>query len=80
MGFLLKMILFGLVIYYVFRTVGGFIFKLLGGQARQDQPTPRSKYKREGEINIDYMPENHKRRTSSQGKKGGDYIDYEEVK
>lgn len=80
MGILLKVVLFGLVIYYLFKTIGGFVFKLLGGQTRQPQPQQSRQHRQEGEINIDYMPENQKRRRSSRGAKDGDYIDYEEVK
>ena len=80
MGLLIKVVLFGLVIYYILKTVGGFVFRLLGGQARPSQPQQSKRYKREGEINIDYVPEDDKRRASSKGTKDGDYIDYEEVK
>lgn len=81
MGLLLKFVLFGLVIYYVLRTVGSFVFRLLGGQSPQQQQRYRQAqqqgHKKEGEINVEYMPENQKKR---RGTKDGDYIDYEEVK
>ena len=80
MGFLLKIVLFGLVAYYIFKTVGNFIFRILGGQAQQKQQRQTAtQQKRNGEINIDHVPENQKGKPSS-GSKGGDYIDYEEVK
>ena len=79
MGLLLKVVLFGLVFYYIVKTIGSFVFRILGGQARQNQRQQTATHKREGEINIEYMPENQKGRSSS-GKKGGDYIDFEEVK
>jgi len=78
MGLLLKFVLFGLVFYYIFKTIGGFVFRILGGQARQKQQQAKG-HKREGEINIEYIPNDKKGRGSS-GQKGGEYIDYEEVK
>ena len=83
MGILLKVVLFGLVFYYILKTVGGFIFRLLGGQSPQQQQRYRQaqqqQQKREGDINIDYMPKNKRGKTKN-GSKDGDYIDYEEVK
>jgi hypothetical protein len=79
MGVLLKVILFGLVIYYLLRTVGGIIFRLLGGQPPQQQSRQQTHKKREGEINIDYIPKDRDKRSSG-SKREGDYIDYEEVK
>lgn len=82
MGLLLKIILFGLVFYFIIKTVGGFVFRLLGGtpqQSQQNQQRQAYQRKKEGEINIDYMPKNQKGR-SGRSSKDGDYIDYEEVK
>lgn len=82
MGILLKVVLFGLVFYYIIKTVGSFVFRLLGGQSPQQQQHYRQAQqprKREGEINVDYMPKD-KRGRSNNGSKEGDYIDYEEVK
>lgn len=78
MGILLKVVLFGLVIYYIVKTIGSFVFKIIGGQAQQQSRQAQSN-KRKGEINIDYMPTDKKRRNSD-GSKEGDYIDYEDVK
>jgi len=81
MGILIKVILFGLVIYYIFRTVGNFVFKILGGQ-RQPQAHQRQQHnaKKEGEINIDHMPNKGRNGKRGAGAKEGDYIDYEELK
>ena len=78
MGLLFKIILFGLVFYYIFRTVGNFVFKVLGGQ-RHPQQQHRQQYntRKEGEINVDYAPNKGKRSRSASGTKEGDYIDYE---
>ncbi len=82
MGVLLKVILFGLVFYYILRTVGSFVIRVLGGgqQAPQTRQRQNQSMRREGEINIDYVPGQEKRRRSAGGSKEGDYIDYEEVK
>ncbi len=81
MGILFKFILFGVVIYYIFKTIGGFVFRILGGrmQQYQQQQRPKTDQKKEGEIHIDYAPKDGKRKNQS-GAKGGEYIDYEEVK
>ena len=78
MGILLKVVLFGLVIYYIVKTIGSFVFRILGGQPQQ-QPRQAQPNKRKGEINIDYMPTDKKRKSSA-GSKEGDYIDYEDIK
>lgn len=80
MGLLIKFLLFGLVIYYVLRTVGGFVARLMGGgQPPQQQNQHAQETRREGDINIDYIPK-EKNGGSSGGTRQGDYIDYEEVK
>ncbi|MCG8305946.1 MAG: DUF4834 family protein [Cytophagales bacterium] len=78
MGLLLKVILFGLVIYYIFRTIGNLIFRLLGGRQQQHQRHGQPQ-RRDGEVNIDYVPKDQQRRTKTSAQEG-DYIDYEEVK
>lgn len=82
MGILLKVILFGLVFYYIMKTIGSFVFRFLGGQSPQQQQRyqqTQKQQKREGEINVEYMPKDKNGKTKS-GSKEGDYIDYEEVK
>jgi len=79
MGALLKIILFGLVFYYIMKTVGGFILRILGGQVQQNQSRNAPPPKRDGEINIDYNPKGQKGRSGGLSKEG-DYIDYEEIK
>ena len=79
MGILIKIILFGLVFYYIFKTIGSFIFRLLGGQAQQTQSRQTTQQKRDGEINIKYVPKD-KNGGKGGSSKEGDYIDYEEIK
>jgi len=79
MGLLLKFVLFGLVFYYIIKTIGSFVFRILGGRTKENQAKQTRSHKKEGEINIEYIPNDPKVRTSG-GRKGGDYIDYEEVK
>jgi hypothetical protein len=80
MGLLFKLILFGIVIYYIVKTIGGFIFKILGVQPRRQAPQQTAQQRREGEIKIEYAPKDKKTQKKNAGSKGGDYIDYEEVK
>lgn len=79
MGVLFKIVLFGLVIYYIFKTIRSFVFRILGGQPQQKTSRQSTQQRREGEINVDHIPKDKKRKHSS-GSKEGDYIDYEEVK
>ncbi len=79
MGLLLKIILFGLVFYYIFKTIGGIVYRLMGGQVNQNPSRRTPPTRKEGEINIDYTPKDQKKRSGS-GSKEGDYIDYEEIK
>ena len=58
------------------------------GSGRQYQQRQQQQYRsrtttnaRHEEIRVDYIPEDEvKKRKSSSGKKGGEYVDYEEVK
>ena len=77
MSVLLKFILISIVIFYVLRKVMGFFFRIMAG----NQPPPQNQRppKREGEINIDYNPQ-HSDKKFGDDFKGGEYIDYEEVK
>lgn len=80
MGILFKFILFGLVFYYILKTVGSFIFRIFGGQVQQkSRPTAQPQYRKEGEINIDSVPKGKNRKQNGDAK-DGDYIDFEEVK
>jgi len=78
MGFLLKAFLFGLVVYYIFKSIGLVMFRMMGGTGPRP-PETHFQSRREGDINVDFhsgkagSPE-RKKRTE------GDYIDYEEIK
>ena len=77
MGYLLKILLLAIVFYFVMKQITAFVARITGRNAPQRGHDARPK--REGEVNIDYTPE------SKSGKfgedfKGGEYVDYEEVK
>ncbi len=90
-----KFILFAILFIYVAYKVSGFILKvfdtMLGrnpaDDARQRNFGPeyrRQKYRqpKNGNVNIDYIPEEEddQKPRPSKGFKGGDYVDYEELK
>jgi hypothetical protein len=82
-----KLILILFIFFYVFYKVGGFIMRALYfGSGRQYQQRQQYSQRttsnaRHEEIKVDYIPEDEvKKRKSSSGKKGGEYVDYEEVK
>jgi len=45
---------------------------------RQQQKTYQSQQKREGQIDVDYVPKKNENKSENFG--GGEYVDYEEVK
>jgi len=45
---------------------------------RQSQKAYQSQQKREGEIDIDFVPKKNEKKSENFG--GGEYVDYEEVK
>ena len=67
-----KFLLIMALIVYILSKVGGFFFKV-GAASQQRQYQQR----KEGSINVDSVPKKDKKSTNV---KGGDYIDYEEVK
>ncbi len=83
--FLLLLFLF----IYVIAKVGGFIIRTLfsgfSGQARQqtyrshDQRT-QQRQPMDGNVNIDYNPQEKNRSKHGGNFKGGDYVNYEEIK
>jgi len=84
---MIKFILILILFFYVFYKVGGFIMRALyfgsGKQYQQRQAYDRrsTTNARHEEIKVDYIPEDEvKKRKSSAGKKGGEYVDYEEIK
>ncbi len=77
MGILLKIILFALVAYFIFRKIASIVFLMMGrtpGNRGFEHPRPS----KEGEIRIDHMPDKNKK-SSGKDFSGGEYIDYEEV-
>ncbi|GHE74829.1 MULTISPECIES: DUF4834 family protein [Roseivirga] len=81
---MIRLILIFVLIFWVIRSV----FKLFSvglGQAQQQQHRGFSNSGRshrkpsDGNVNIDYAPKKPSKK-SSENYKGGDYVDYEEVK
>lgn len=86
MGYLIKLILFVFVFSWIFRAVVRFFSVGLFGQAQQQRnfngqrQYQQSKKSTDGNVNIDYAPKSNTGKKSSENYKGGDYVDYEEVK
>jgi len=84
-----KFLLILFIIGYVVFRIGGFLFRMLAGglgaktayqqtyQSRNNQERKR-KTNADG-VSIEYAPENKSKRSASNFK-GGEYVDYEEVK
>jgi len=79
---MLKILAILFVVSYLTYKVGGFLMRALYFTLGQD-PNKRnfkgkSKKSPDGSLNIDYVPKN--KSTDNKDFKGGDYVDYEEVK
>lgn len=84
-----KVLLITFLIGYIFFKVGGFLFRIFLGrlgakaaynQSRQNysQNTQQKKRTADG-INIEFAPEDKNKR-SAKNFRGGEYVDYEEIK
>ena len=76
MSFLFKVVLFGIIIFYIFRKIFGLIDRITGRKPAPHDPRVR----REGDVKIEYQPDNKKGGRFGSEFKGGDYVDYEEIK
>ena len=83
---MLKFLLIFFIIFYLVFKVGGFLVRLfLGNLVKQNRQqtyqydTAQKKQPRDGNVHIDYIPEEGQDKEPKEYK-GGDYIDYEEVK
>lgn len=72
---MLRILLLFVLIFYVLYKLG--LFRVFVGSVKQGYSDPDNLNKRSGSnVNIDSVPPKEKRR----GFKGGEYVDYEEVK
>ena len=84
-----KVLLITFLIGYIFFKVGGFLFRIFLGrlgakyasQNGRQQYTNQSQQKKKTAdgINIEFVPEDKNKRSASNFK-GGEYVDYEELK
>ncbi|MDH5476529.1 MAG: hypothetical protein OEX22_12605 [Cyclobacteriaceae bacterium] len=74
-----KALLIIFAFFFIIFRIGGFFMRLFFGgiQTRQQQATHRNSKQKydDGNIHIDHIPD-----TKKEDFKGGDYIDYEELK
>ncbi|MCX2744441.1 DUF4834 family protein [Mangrovivirga sp. M17] len=88
MGIVLKFLLIAFVIFYIFSKLFGFLFRVLLGRAatqyknqqQQQGYKNANRQRRDGELNVDYVPVKEKPKRKSTGSADGEYIDFEEVK
>lgn len=84
---MLKAFIITLLVIFVLIKIGSFFFRtmvwMLGARNGQRQPSTRSGKqsagKKEGDIEIDYIPEQEQKKRQK-GFRGGEYVDYEELK
>ncbi|MDW3196737.1 MAG: DUF4834 domain-containing protein [Cytophagales bacterium] len=77
---MIKFLLIVFFISYILYKVGGFFFKILtlGGSAQRPQRNQPPKRPPGTNLNVDYAPD--KKKKGGGDFKGGEYVDYEEVK
>ena len=87
MGVLVKIILFFLVFFWVFKVASKVVMSWFFKQSQQSSHTYRQRtYQKtsrstSGSVDVDRSSgQTHQRKKTTGNFKGGDYIDYEEVK
>ena len=78
---LFKLLAFIVLIVLFLRSIGfllRFLFGGVAGKATKDFRESRGRKAPGGNVNIEYDPKDQKKK--NKGYKGGDYVDYEEVK
>lgn len=77
---MIKFLLIVFFISYILYKVGGFFFKILtlGGSAQRPQRNQPPKRPPGTNLNVDYAP--GKKKKGGGDFKGGEYVDFEEVK
>ncbi|QCK13259.1 DUF4834 family protein [Mangrovivirga cuniculi] len=87
MGIVFKFLLIAFVVYYILSKLFGFLFRVLIGRAatqyknqQQRGYSNANRQRRDGELNVDYVPVKEKPKRKSTGSAHGEYIDFEEVK
>lgn len=75
-----KVLIIIFVFFFVLSKIGGFIFRTLFGAAAQrtQQQEPTTRKPASGNVHIDYAPKQGEK--SPKNFKGGDYVDFEEIK
>lgn len=76
--FLIFILLILLPIIFLNLMLNG-LFRFFGFNPRQRQQNAGTRQKKPGSVNIDYVPKNGKEKFGDNFK-GGEYVDYEEVK
>ena len=71
---MIKLIIILVLVIYLLNKVSGFLFRILG-QSRQQPPNFRRPA--DGSVHMDTAP---RKANKKSGLKGGEYVDYEEVK
>lgn len=82
---MLKFLLILIIIFYLIYRVGGFLFRMLFLSAQQQRQHYQGQAQQQAQrraadsnLNIDYVPGEPKK--DKKDFRGGDYVDYEEVK
>lgn len=82
---MLKFLLILILVFYLIFRVGGFLFRVFFLGALQSRQQNQSQQKQQSHrkapnsnLNIDYIP--GEKKEQSNDFRGGDYVDYEEVK
>lgn len=82
MGALLKFLLIlGLIVYLINKFSSFLLRRALKTFGITPPPKEKRRRKRKGGVHVDFIPEEEQKdRRSSQNYKGGEYVDFEDVK
>jgi hypothetical protein len=78
---MIKFLLIIFAFFFLLSKIGGFMFRTLFGAAAQrgqQQQQQSTRKPADGNVQIDYMPK--KDQKASKHFKGGDFVDFEEIK
>ena len=84
---MIKFLLIILLIGFLLTKVLGLFFRVLAGGSATNKTGQRgyqnqqyqSKRSQDGNVNIEYVPDNNESNKASKAFKGGEYVDYEEI-
>ena len=85
---MVKFLLISFLVCYLLYKIGGYLFKMffwsLGNKMNNPQnfnrPNPNNRRPKNSNVDVEYFPGKNDSKKKSKDFKGGEYVDYEEIK